>query len=81
MVCLGAETHVDGVGEFALRGKPVVADVHRGYVVVLCAKAQAGYHAAIGHIVSNLGFLLRIDAVVKKHDIAVQSPAAKSNNN
>jgi len=65
VVGLGAEMDFGGVGECAVRSEAVVATVHRGDIVVGGAKAEACYHAAVGDVESEFGFLLGVDMVVE----------------
>ncbi len=65
VVGLGAEMDFGGISECSVRSKAVVATVHRGDIVVGGAKAEACYHAAVGNVESEFGFLLGVDMVVE----------------
>ena len=77
VVGLGAELDLDGVGQLAVGGEAVVANVHCGDVVVLCSESEARYYAGVGDVKSEFRFLLGVDVVVEQDDIGMRGGKGK----
>jgi hypothetical protein len=70
MIGFAAKMNFLWFGKSAVRQKPMVSAVHCRDVIISSTKAKTCHHTTAGHIVTNLGFLLGIYAVVKKNKIA-----------